>query len=441
MSLLLFDPVAWLPKAIIPEALVWQHLLKVIIVGLLFFRFLEFRGLNFRSSLAGALLLSFSVYMCFGSCWSVAANEVVGFTFLLFAIELTISRRLWICLPFAVGLLGLLSVFHLYLCAVLLCLYVPVRLVELRGWRLQPLWQTGSRLAACALLGVGLAGITAIDGTFAMLNSPRGSGTTSYAATLLSHNVFGLESSLHYVTAVLRLFSADLLGRGNDFHGWSNYFEAPAHYCGLLCLILLPQVFVRATRRQRVLYCIVLGFLVVPVVFPWFRYLFWAFQGDYYRVFSLFSVFGLVTLSVTALWQYLERKSFNPWLLVATLLVVLGVLWFPFNDMPSLIAPGTRKAAALFLVAYAALLTAGHFWKRESIFAWLILGLCAVELICFDRVVVGDRPTVTKERTTRARRLQRLHRRRYPGHQTGRSQSFPGHQAIQLRARDAPKPQ
>ena len=144
------------------------------------------------------------------------------------------------------------------------------------------------------------------------------------------------------------------------------------------------------------MYCIILGFLVVPVVFPWFRYLFWAFQGDYYRVFSLFSVFGLVTLSVTALWQYIERKSFNPWLLAATLLVVLGVLWFPFNDMPSLIVPGTRKAAALFLIAYAALLTAGHFWKRQSIFAWLILGLCAVELICFDRVVVGDRPTVTK---------------------------------------------
>ena len=213
-SLLLFNPVAWLPKAIIPEALVWQHLLKVLIVGFLFFRFLEFRGLNFRSSLAGALLLSFSVYMCFGSCWSVAANEVVGFTFLLFAVELAISRRLWVCLPFAVGLLGLLSVFHLYLCAILLCLYVPVRLVELCGWRIQPLWQTGSRLAAGALLGVGLAGITAIDGTFAMLNSPRGSGTASYVATLSSHAVFGLESSLHYVTAVLRLFSADMLGTG-----------------------------------------------------------------------------------------------------------------------------------------------------------------------------------------------------------------------------------
>ena len=134
-----------------------------------------------------------------------------------------------------------------------------------------------------------------------------------------------------------------------------------------------------------------------PGSFPWFRYLFWAFQGDYYRVFSLFSVFGLVTLSVTALWQYIERKSFNPWLLAATLLVVLGVLWFPFNGMPSLIVPGIRKAAALFLIAYAALLTAGHFWKRQSIFAWLILGLCAVELICFDRVAVGDRPTVTKK--------------------------------------------
>jgi hypothetical protein len=395
-GLLLFDPVAWLPKAIIPEVLVWQHLLKILIVGFLFFRFLEFRGLNFRSSLTGALLLSFSVYMCLGSCWSVAANEVVGFTFLLFAVELAITRRLWICLPFAVALLGLLSVFHLYLGAVFLCLYVPVRLVELYGWRLPPLWQTGSRLAAGAWLGVGLASIAAIDGAVAMLNSPRGSGPASYANVLSSHAIFGLESSLHYVTAVFRLFSADLLGTGNDFHGWNNYFEAPAHYCGLLCLILLPQVFVQATRRQRALYGLILGFVVVPVIFPWFRYLFWAFQGDYYRVFSLFSVFALVTLSVTALWQYLEQKSFNPWLLFATLLVVLGVLWFPFDGVQSFIVPGTRKAAALFLIGYAALLAAGHFWKRQSIFTWLIIGLCAVELICFDRAGIDDRPTVTK---------------------------------------------
>jgi hypothetical protein len=61
-SLLLFDPVAWLPKAMIPGALGWQHLLKVLIVGFLFFRFLEFRGLNFRSSLAGALLLGFGLW-------------------------------------------------------------------------------------------------------------------------------------------------------------------------------------------------------------------------------------------------------------------------------------------------------------------------------------------------------------------------------------------
>jgi uncharacterized membrane protein YfhO len=43
------------------------------------------------------------------------------------------------------------------------------------------------------------------------------------------------------------------------------------------------------------------------------------------------------------------------------------------------------------------LLIAGHIWKRQSVFAWLVLGLCAIELIYFNRVVVGDRPIVTKK--------------------------------------------
>ena len=72
--------------------------------------------------------------MCMGSCWVVNGDEVVGFTFLLFAIEEAISGGRWIYIPVAVALVGLVNVFHL-LSAVLLCLYVPARLFEIRGWR------------------------------------------------------------------------------------------------------------------------------------------------------------------------------------------------------------------------------------------------------------------------------------------------------------------
>src|SRR6266576_1413390 len=156
---LIWEPVIWLPREVIPHALVLQHLFKSLIAGLLFFRFLQLRGLTLSASLLGSLLLVFSSYMCMGSCWVVNGDEVVGFTFLLFAIEEAISGGRWIYIPVAVALVGLVNVFHFYLGAVLLCLYVPARLFEIRGWRPAELCSACTRLALFAFLGVGLAAV------------------------------------------------------------------------------------------------------------------------------------------------------------------------------------------------------------------------------------------------------------------------------------------
>src|SRR5213593_4834159 len=67
LSALLITPVVWLAKGAIARALVYQHLLYVMLAGLLFARFLVNRDLAFPSCLLGALLLSFSAYMCMGS--------------------------------------------------------------------------------------------------------------------------------------------------------------------------------------------------------------------------------------------------------------------------------------------------------------------------------------------------------------------------------------
>jgi hypothetical protein len=393
---LIWEPVIWLPRELIARALILQHLLKTLIAGLLFFRFLQLRGLNLCASLLGSLLLSFSAYMCMGSCWIVSADEIVGFTFLLFAVEEAISRRAWVYIPFAVALIGLVTVFHLYLSAVLLCLYVPARLFEIYGWRPLVLSRVCARLAAVALLGVGVAAVICLGSAYSILNSPRGSGTIANFAWGPTPSLFHVGSPLYYVTAALRPFSTDMIGTGDEFRGWENYFEAPPSYCGLLSLLMFPQVFIGATRRQRVLYGLFLSFMVVPVVFPWFRYLFWGFQGGYFRAFSLFSIFGIITLSITAFSRYIERRSFGLWTLGASLLIVLGVLYFPINEILTLINHELRRTAAIFLILYAALLITGQIVKRQNIVGWIILFLAALEVIHFDRITV-NRPTVTKQ--------------------------------------------
>ena len=226
---LILQPVTWLPRELIAPALVYQHLAKLLIAGLFFFRFLQLRGLPWPASLLGSLLLSGSGYMCMGSCWYTLADEVVCFAALLLATEKAVKLRNWAVLTLAVALVGMLRPFHLYLCALFLLVYVPARLYAHAGWQPRPIFRTSLRLAGAAFLGVGLGAIFTLPHLYALLNSPRGSGTTSFVATLSSFPVFGLESPLHYITAALRPFANDALGTGDEFQGLAKLSRSSHH--------------------------------------------------------------------------------------------------------------------------------------------------------------------------------------------------------------------
>lgn len=393
---LLLDPVTWLPKGWIAPALVYQHLAKILVAGLLFFRFLRLRGLEPPASLLGSLLLCFSAYMTMGSCWYILADEVVCFTALLLAAEETINRGRWYLLTVAVGLVGFLGSFQLYLCALLLLFYVPARLFEHYGWQPRRLLRICLILAGAAVLGLGVGAAMTLPNFIAILNSPRGSGTASEVATLSSFPVFGLESQLHNLTAALRPFGNDLLGTGDGFRGWVNYFEAPLTYCGLVCLVLLPQAFIGASRRQRIIYAFLLVALILPTLFPWFRYFFWLFQGNYYRTYSLFWIFAIITLSVTAFSRYLQVRAFNLWFLAVTTVVLVAILYLPIGELQARINPALKLQATIILILCATILAAGQLLKRNKIAGWLIVALASFELIQFNRTTV-NRPTVTKQ--------------------------------------------
>ena len=392
---MLWDPVVWLPKRLIANALVYQHLIKILAGGLLFFRFLQLRGAGLSAALLGSMLLGFSSYMCMGSCWFSSADELVAFALLLLGTELALQGGRWIYLCLAVAFIGLITVFHLYLAALLLCFYVPARLLELHQRKPVELILVCLQLGGLAWMGVGLAAIVTLNGADAVLSSARGSGKIPNSWSV--PQFFQLESGLHYLTAVLRTFSNDLAGTADGFRGWENYFEAPTNYAGLVSLLLLPQFFAGASRRERIVAGFFLGLITVPSILPWFRSLFWLFQGGYYRTLSLFTVLALLTLSMTAFSRYAERRAISLRTLGLTLFVLLALLYLPIHAVSSLVEHRVRDSAAIFLSLYAILLATGHFWKRQAVCAWCILILSAMELIYFDSMTV-NRPTVLKSK-------------------------------------------
>ena len=393
---LIWEPISWLPRQFIASGLVFQHLVKALIAGLLFFRFLRLRGLNLAGSLAGALFVAFSAHMCMGSCWIISADDTVCLTFVLFAAEEAIVSQSWLFLPIAVALSGLVTVFHLYLSAVLLCFYVPARLVEIYGWKPGVVFRVCTRLAPFAFLGVGLGAIVSLGSGYTVLNTPRASGSIGNFAFGAAPHPFEFGSWFYYTTAVLRQFSSDMIGTGDGYRGWQNYYEGSLGYCGLLSLLLVPQAFAGATRRQRILYAMFLALIIIPVVFPWFRYLLWLFQGGYFRTFSLFSILVFLVLGMTALSRYIERGTINLWTLGATFVVLLGILHCPIGEVQSLINHELAWAATVFLTLYAALLIIGYTVKRQSIAGWAVIVVAVIEVVHFDRITV-NRPTVTKQ--------------------------------------------
>jgi Bacterial membrane protein YfhO len=394
---LIWEPVVWLPKRLIADALIFQHLLKTLITGLIFFRFLQIRGLNLCSSLLGSLLLAFSAYMCMGSCWIINADEVVGFSFLLFAAESAVSRGRWFYLPFAIALVGLITVFHFFLAALVLIFYVPARLIENHGWNPRTWAWAATQIGVSCLIGVGLAAVIWLGSLHCILNTPRGSGTIpNFAFAAPPADIFHLESLSYYLTAALRPFSNDILGSGDQFHGWENYFEAPVAYCGLITLLMWPQVFLIATKRERVVYALFLIIILIPVLFPWFRYALWFFKGGYFRTFSLFSIFGFTLLSMRAFSAYQEERRLNYWVLSGTLLMLVGFLYLSIPLDRAGIDPNMGQLAAITLGLLAVTLAAGQFFDRQKLAGWIVALIGLINLVYFDGLTV-NRPTLHKD--------------------------------------------
>ena len=395
MGSVFLEPVVWLHRNLIPSSLIYLHLLKALIAGMLFWGFLRLRRVCFAASVAGALGLSFSAHMCMGACWIMSADDTVCFTAVLFAAEFAIVSGYWILIPIAVALSGMTTVFHLYLSALLLSFYVPARHIECYGWQPRVTLGVSCRLAIVALLGIGFGAVVFFGSAYAVLNSTRGSPTVGDFPLGPRPSLLQFGTSLFYITTALRQFSADLVGTGDAYRGWENYYEASLGYCTLLPILLVPQIFVSATRRQRMFYSSLLCLITLPIVFPWFRCLFWLFRGAYFRTFSLFTIFILLALSATALSRYARRGALGVWTLALTLFALLVWIHLPIPQIQEIINHDLKWPVTLFLVAYALLLVTGQAIKRQNFATLGVVMVAVIELVWFDRITV-NRPTVLK---------------------------------------------
>ncbi len=153
---------------------------------------------------------------------------------------------------------------------------------------------------------------------------------------------------------------------------------------------------------------------LIPTLFPYFRYAFWLFSGDYYRIYSFFLSLVLILFSVQALDLILKSRKVNLIALIGTL--GFWVLLTSIHYKSPISYPGGQPMVKelirdetitffvrSFLLFYALVIYFLAKSKSQVLVKTLLLALVAVELIYLSSISVNKREIVSgrelKEKT------------------------------------------
>ena len=374
------------------------EVLKVVGSGIFFFLYLRTIRLSSFTTVLGGLLYAFSGYQILTSSgWFNHSFEPLFAAILLYSFELFFQsgqrRMLW-PLPLAFALIVSYTPIHLYLFGVFLSGYALVRYVQEREWQMKESLAFFSRFGGLLLLGVGLSSVFFLTNLGLLLDSPRVGGNLSSFAQLSSYPVFGLAKLDLLMSAFTRAFSNDLVGTADAFKGWGNYLESPMLYCGLISLLLAPQAIFFLRGRERYLFCAVAVVWLMPLFFPFFRYLFWGFTGSYFRTLSFFQTTTLLLAALVALSRIERERRFNTFILISTLGISIVGLFAPAFAPKEVLDPQLRLVITS-LLAVDILLLYGISSTRWNLAAKVgLLAFVCVELGCFSWITVNKRDTM-----------------------------------------------
>lgn len=374
--------------------MIYKELAKILLGGCLFFFYLKTMKFSNYTSVLGSLFFAFCAFMIVGGSWSFFSFEAVSTALLLLSFELLFLKKNWLLFPLAICIIGISTPVNLYIYGLFLALYAILRCVQ-TGTDLKGIMTMFLKMAGLGFMGILLSAPFLIENIFITIESPRGNGTSSYSHILSSAPMFNFSDKLNLGTCVMRFFSSDILGGGNDFKGWQNILEAPMFYCGIPCLLLMPQVFPFLEKRARTAFIVFASVWILPIIFPYFRYAFWLFSGDYYRAYSFFVSLVFMYFSLQALELILQKRKVNLVILIVTVVVLFALLNYPFFQDKDIVSSSILTFVCLLVLVYGGLL---YFMGRQSgpvYLKYVFMGVAVFELMYFSSTSVSQRDAVT----------------------------------------------
>ena len=373
----------------------FKEVFKIILTGILFYKFLKLLHINNFSALIGSLLYCFTGYLILGSGWFIFSFEAFILALLLVSFELLFQKKQWYWFVIPIFLIGISRPFNLWLFGLFMLIYFMLRAyqTDLFTNKKKVVILVGNIVGAI-ILGIGLSAPFFLEHLQVMIDSPRGTGPDSFFSKLSSAPMFALVDKPQLGTEVLRFFNNDILGTGMKFAGWQNYLEAPLFYCGILSLLIFPQVFQFFNKKLKTVFIVVLSSWLLPIIFPYFRQAIWFFSGDYYRMYSLFVGVMLILYTALGLHYIFEKQKINVKTLLITALVLVILINFPFFKNKQIIHKSLLYASLFFVLAYTALFYLVSKNASNNNYKTILILLLSIELGAFSWITVNDRDHV-----------------------------------------------
>ena len=335
--------------------------------------------------------------MIVGGGWYIFSTELCSSIFLLWAFERLYQKNSWLLFPVPIALIAAAQPFNLFLYGLLLICYFLMRHFTTENPSCWRLFMATMQMAGAGLLGLLISSFFFWSSIQMLLDSPRVGGSSGLFSKLMANPVFSFADEKQNMAAVLKLFSNDILGNGSSYRGWYNYLEAPLFYIGLLPLLVMPQVFFLGSRRKSIVYGFLFIIFLLPVIFPYFRYAVWLFSGDYYRGFSFFPSLTLLLLTLFALNEILATKKINLIVLVATFVLMMLLLDYPFADPMKAVDKSIQSTVRNYLVIYTILLGLLYFNGTKSYIGLALLFFTCIELGYGNYTGLSKRSVLTKQ--------------------------------------------
>ncbi|HET9819678.1 MAG TPA: YfhO family protein [Rhodanobacteraceae bacterium] len=328
----LSNALVWL-NALFPES--WQlglrlptYFLRVLLAGGFMYGYLRKIGIEARISAAGALAYAFCGYAMVNGQWDTQGYAIPQLAAYLFFFECYFRNRKARYAVLAGLVVGSGAVFDTYTFTLLSVLYVVARpFLVSREDDAAPYLPSLCRYIAWAALGAMLTAVVLVPNLIYLLSSPRVSGNHSIFHSVLDS---AGETTGFRLLAVelLSLFGKSMFGTASNYHGWSNWFEAPGFYVGILMLVCIPQLLgPKATRRERLMCIAGLVLWLVYITWPFMRHAVYGFGHLGFRLSTLWVSLGLLVLGVAGLRRVYRSGTWRSGLLMTIAGMVLVLLY------------------------------------------------------------------------------------------------------------------